>query len=323
MGWSRAPDGWYLGLRPGGTPSSSCGRRPSRAVGRTTGHGPRPSGVEPLRRRRLRVRFVSRPATQAQGRNGRAAVAMPTRATDSPTEQRPARDHAIVATRWGGRRWGNGRGDADRLSERGTLRRVWRQWEKDGVEQFAFGFGTRRSVWTALAASGKPGSGRSGTGGRWRRACASRPSVAATSSAQCVEARRSLTDGFPGRAEPFAAFRVRRQACQAGAEDLRSSPASGFRWKHPGLTVGCTSGPDTDHPGNLANLMTGCRVQQTCKLTRGANRRSRRNGKGGTSSRCGNLEPKGHRPRTIPGSGRAQPERWRGVLWQTPREESE
>jgi hypothetical protein len=39
--------------------------------------------------------------------------------------------------------------------------------------------------------------------------------------------------------------------------------------------------------------MAGCRVQQTCRVSSGVNRRSRCNGKGGTSSERGSSEPKG------------------------------
>jgi hypothetical protein len=73
---------------------------------------------------------------------------------------------------------------------------------------------------------------------RWRcdsggcRWCACAPSTVwtATSIRQCPEARRSTAVGFTRQSMVFAASRVRRQACQAGAGDLESSPADGSRW---------------------------------------------------------------------------------------------
>jgi hypothetical protein len=81
--------------------------RPALRVGRRL-RCPRLSGAEPLWRHRLRTRFASSPATQAQGRIGRAAVSTPTRATDSLTEQCPEQDQPSRGNAAGGSESGNG-----------------------------------------------------------------------------------------------------------------------------------------------------------------------------------------------------------------------
>lgn len=77
-------------------------------------------------------------------------------------------------------------------------------------------------------------------------------------------------------------------------------------------------------PGDVArnepNPMIGCRVQQTCRGTRGENRRSREERQGRNKHEVGILGPKGGKP---PGSGRAVFVSMEGSLWKTPGEELE
>jgi len=66
--------------------------------------------------------------------------------------------------------------------------------------------------------------------------------------------------------------------------------------------------------------MIGCRVQQTCKGARGANRRSREERQGRNEYEVGILMPKDGQPS---GSGRAVWISMEGHLWKTPGEELE
>jgi len=81
-----------------------------------------------------------------------------------------------------------------------------------------------------------------------------------------------------------------------------------------------------ERAGNVVNPMVGCRVQQTCRVMRGENRRSREERQGRNEFGVWQPRAEGTWPRSRgrgAGSGRAALVSTEGNLWTTPREESD